>query len=233
MTFTYSCPVPVREIEPDKKLALFKARKMLPEYVFDTTQLEKNPVTFPEVQTLLDGTTIGGHKVSDVEQVLNIRDAWNALMSTVSAGTFTVDKDTFNSVHACIARGEALEWGKFRRGQIGIAGTETYQAPDWHEPPEIFDRELPVILDAESAVERAVRLFLWGALNQFYWDGNKRTARIMANGILLSAGIGVFNIHRRDILEFNTLMVDFYETQDANAVMPFLAGKCVKYYDEA
>ena len=90
-----------------------------------------------------------------------------------------------------------------------------------------------MILDAESAVERAVRLFLWGALNQFYWDGNKRTARIMANGVLLSAGIGVFNIHRRDILEFNTLMVDFYETQDANAVMPFLAGKCVKYYDEA
>ena len=82
MIFTYSCPVPVREIEPDRKLALFKARKMLPEYVFDTTQLEKNPVTFPEVQTLLDGTTIGGHKVSDVEQVLNIRDAWNALLSS-------------------------------------------------------------------------------------------------------------------------------------------------------
>jgi len=46
---------------------------MLPEYVFDTSKLENNPITFPEVQTLLDGVTIGGHKVSDVEQVLNIK----------------------------------------------------------------------------------------------------------------------------------------------------------------
>lgn len=49
---------------------------MLPEYIFDTAQLEHNPLTFPEVKTLIDGITVGGHKISDVEQVINIQKAW-------------------------------------------------------------------------------------------------------------------------------------------------------------
>ena len=37
---------------------------MLPEYIFDTSQLEDNPLTFPEVKTLIDVITICGHKVT-------------------------------------------------------------------------------------------------------------------------------------------------------------------------
>ena len=51
------------------------AKKMLPEYIFDTAQMENNPITFPEVKTLMDGVTIGGHKISDVEQVISIKKA--------------------------------------------------------------------------------------------------------------------------------------------------------------
>ena len=32
---------------------------MPPEYVSDTAQLENNPLTFPEVKTLIDGITVG------------------------------------------------------------------------------------------------------------------------------------------------------------------------------
>ncbi|CZR83213.1 hypothetical protein CDFC105_43918 [Clostridioides difficile] len=36
--------------------------------------LENNPFTFPEVQTLLDGITVGGHKLSDQNQILTVND---------------------------------------------------------------------------------------------------------------------------------------------------------------
>jgi len=74
-------------------------------------------------------------------------------------------------------------------------------------------------------------LFLWAAYNQFYWDGNKRTARLMANGVLISAGYGVFNIRTKDILEFNTLMIDFYDTAQADNIVRFLAEKCIRYHE--
>ena len=90
---------------------------------------------------------------------------------------------------------------------------------------------LPTIILDFRPVEQAIRLVLWATLNQFYWDGNKRTARIIANGILLSAGIGVFNISARDILEFNTLMTYFYDTLNADEIVKFLAQKAISQCD--
>jgi Fic family protein len=208
-------------------MALFAARKMLPEYVFDTAQLEKNPITFPEVQTLIDGISIGGRRVEDVQQVLNIRDAWSMLLRSISGDTFVVNKEMFHAVNALIAREESLEWGVFRTGSVGIAGTEHYEAPPWQELEAIFDQEVGVILDCDNTIERAIRVFLWGALNQFYWDGNRRTARLMANGTLIDKGYGVFNIKAKDILEFNTLMLELYDTRKADRIMLFLAEKCI------
>jgi len=202
---------------------------MLPEYVFDTSQLENNPITFPEVQTLMDGITIGGHKISDVQQILNIKDSWNMMLSSISKCDFKVSKEMFNSINNLISREESLEWGKFRTGDVGIAGTEKYKAPAWDKLEYIFDSELPIILHNYNPVEQAIRLFLWASYNQFYWDGNKRTARLMASGILIDSGYGVFNIRTKDILEFNTLMVNFYETAQANEIVKFLFEKCIRY----
>jgi len=54
----------------------------------------------------------------------------------------------------------------------------------------------------------------------------------MANGILVNAGYGVFNIKVEDILEFNTLMIDFYENRQADSIVKFLAEKCIKYIEK-
>lgn len=71
----------------------------------------------------------------------------------------------------------------------------------------IFDNELKVIkARCNSSVELALEVFLFGALNKFYYDKNKRTARLMSNGILISSGQGILNIKAKDRLEFNTLI---------------------------
>jgi len=53
----------------------FRFHRMLPEFVWDASVLEGNPLTFAEVKTLMDGVTVGGRKVSDQEQVLDILPA--------------------------------------------------------------------------------------------------------------------------------------------------------------
>lgn len=219
--------------EADKRKAVFLARKMLPEYVFDASALEGNPITFPEVQTLMDGITVGGHKISDVQQVLNIRDAWNYAFETVKTNGFIVSepitvKGIADGVNARIAREEALEWGSFRTGNVGIAGTSNYRCPPAEELLSIWNDEYQsFVLKGGSTVENAIRMFLWMSLNQFYWDGNKRTGRIMASGYLLCHGIGVFNIHARDIQEFNARMVAFYNTREGDDIAGFLAEKAI------
>lgn len=52
-------------IIPNPKKALFLAKKQLSELVYDAVNLEGVNYTLPEVQTLLDGVTVGGHRQTD------------------------------------------------------------------------------------------------------------------------------------------------------------------------
>ena len=227
MLFEYNYKISNKKFKTNKAKAIMMAKRMLPEYVFDTAKLENNPITFPEVQTLMDGITIGGHRINDVEQILNIKEAWHCVLSDIADNTFFVAKNYFHKINKIIARNEAIYAGIFRNGSVGISGTSNYKSPNFEDLDKIFTFELPTIMAAFQPIEQAIRLFLWGSLNQFYWDGNKRTARLIANGILLDAGIGVLNIGSNDILEFNTLMVNFYDTLNADEIVKFLTEKAI------
>lgn len=72
--------------------------------------------------------------------------------------------------------------------------------------------------------ERATALFLFGALQQFFFDGNKRTSRFMMNGILMSRGIDAISVPAAKAQEFNEKMVHFYLSKDASEMMEFLVG---------
>lgn len=213
----------------------FRFHRMLPEFVWDASVLEGNPFTFPEVMTLLDGVTVGGRKISDQEQILNLAESAKRLLSLVRSGKFALDKATFCELHALVARNEALEWGHFRgEGQetdytppVGLGEHGYYTplptTPGALELHERFIKGVRVLKEQVPApLERGLVFFLFGALQQFFFDGNKRTSRFMMNGILMSAGVDAISIPAAKAHEFNEKMVQFYLTKDATEMMQFL-----------
>ncbi|WP_251862246.1 Fic family protein [Clostridium sp. Marseille-Q2269] len=212
----------------DIKKLMFIAKKILPDFIFNMGSLEGNPFTFPEVQTLLDGITVGGHKVSDEQQIYDLKNSWEYLFKLINKGELKLDKEIFNSINNKVAINEALVSGKFRDSEVRIGGTD-YIPPKAEELDDIFSNELPKIIDrCNSKTELAFEIFLFVALNQFYYDGNKRTGRLLANGVLLANGQGILNIKAKDKLEFNTLMVEFYNGKDADNICNFLYNKCLE-----
>ncbi len=209
---------------PNRRRACFRVRKVLEGIVYDTVALEGNPFTFPEVKTLLDGITVGGHRLEDERQVLNQAASWKALLAMVEGGSFALDKETFCALNALVAKEEALRWGVFRDGDVTIAGTDC-RPPPWQELDTIFERGLAALQALPSVHERAVATFLFGALRQFFYDGNRRTARLMMNGILLAAGEDAITIPAAKRLAFNTAMIRFYESLDGTEMMAFM-GEC-------
>lgn len=223
------CFIPTHSIER----VSFRFHRMLPEFVWDASVLEGNPFTFPEVKTLLDGITIGGRKISDQEQILNLAESAKRLLAMVKSKQFALTKETFIELHRIVARNEALEWGVFRgEGQetnytpdvgLGIHGRYT-PLPTIAGAPElnrIFRDGLAALAVCEP-FEKGAAFFLFGALQQFFFDGNKRTSRFMMNGILMSNGIDAISIPAAKSLEFNEKMVHFYLTKDATEMMAFL-----------
>ncbi|HEV2443428.1 MAG TPA: hypothetical protein VGT07_12970 [Steroidobacteraceae bacterium] len=187
--------------------AAFGFARMLPEYVWDAGVLEGNPFTFPEVKTLLDGVTVGGRKVSDQEQILNLARSSKYLLGLVRRQEFKLDKETFCALHSHVARNDALEWGESgaeRLNGIFSMGLEALQ----ENVPNLF--------------ERATAFSLFGSLQQFFFDGNESTSRFMMNGALMMEGIDAISIPAMRAAEFNSKMVEFYTSRDATQMMSFV-----------
>ena len=223
--------VPATSVEQ----ACFRFHRMLPEFVWDAGVLEDNPFTFPEVQTLLDGVTAGGHKISDQDQILNLAESSKKLLSIVKKGACIADKRIFCALQNIVARGEALECGHFRgegevtSGEITVALGElgSYKPlptlPGAPELNRVFDAGIKALeTQVDSPFERGAALFLFGALQQFFFDGNKRSSRFMMNGILMSNGIDAISVPAAKKLEFNQKMRQFYVTKDGTEMMSFL-----------
>ena len=77
--------------------------------------------------------------------------------------------------------------------------------------------------------ERAMAVFLYMARTQCFWDGNKRTGRLLMNGILLQSGQDIISVPPSHQPEFNEKMIRFYESADATEMMRLLSGLQIRY----
>jgi Fic family protein len=208
--------------------------KSLPQFVWEAAQLESNPFTFPEVQTLLDGVTVGGRKLSDAQQILALRDSMKMLSACVRDQSFAVTKEMACALNGVIASDEALEWGMFRGEGHEISNvTVNLGAESWRPRPtvrgareltETFAGGTVALEKIENPIERAFALKLFMSREQFFFDGNKRTARAMMNGVLMSHGYDGISIPFAKQLHYNQAMTRFYPSGDATEMMRLLAS---------
>ena len=207
--------------EANQAAALWRAEKLHAQIVTDTVNLEGNPFTLPEVQTLIDGVTVGGRKVEDAEQVLNQCASWRELIRQVREGEFALSKENACALNALVARNEALAWDRFRDLEVAIAGTE-YRPPAAEALSARFAAMLEAIRGEGDVLVQGMRLFLEMARQQFFCDGNKRTGRLMMNGALLQAGFDVLSIPAKRQLEFNEKMLRYYDAGEPGEMYAFL-----------
>ena len=206
---------------PNRPKALMLAKRQLSELVYDAVNLEGINMTLPEVQTLLEGITVGGHKLSDQQITTNQGEAWRTLFTWIKNDEFEVSAEKACELHAIAGKEEALEWGQFRSGGVMIAGTD-YQPPAVDKLPQHFTAMLESMTGLNDVYDQAIHIFLSMARSQFFYDVNKRMGRFMMNGYLLSQGYPAINLPAKRQLEFNQLMLDFYASGDQSAMNAFM-----------
>jgi Fic family protein len=208
-------------IKPNKAKALMLAKRQLAELVCDAVNLEGISFTLPEIQTLLDGITVGGHKVTDQQIALNQAETWRTLFALIENNEFAITLEKVCALHRIAARDEALEWGRFRSGGVTIAGTD-YMPPPAASLPELFAKMVNEASGIADIYDQAIHFFLTMARCQFFYDVNKRMGRFVMNGLLLSCGFPAINLPAKRQLEFNELMLAFYQTGDQQRMNAFL-----------
>ena len=221
------------QMETRRAVARFRAR--IVGHVWDAAALEGNPITLPEVQTLLEGVTVQGRKLTDEQQVLALAESTNLVADLVEHNEFELSKPISDRIHYLVARHEAIEAGHFRGqgsvnggGLVRMGELGDYQASESGEGAKILIAEYDSAIkylktEVEHPAEQAMAYFLAGAYRQFYFDGNKRTSRLNMNGHLLANGYDAISIPAARRLEFNEhLRCLFYEA-DGTDLIVFIA----------
>ena len=209
------------KLTPEQSLVL--AKKKWDENVYCGMKMENRAVTFPQTKTILNGVNVPNVQLDDIQAILNMRDAWKHLLTTINE---PVTFEYWCKLNEFIARNEALEWGKLRTGTVGISGTD-YMPPIPQQ--EVVQQELADILNSDvSATEKALNAFVWGTRGQFFWDGNKRTSLTLANKILVEAGAGILTITDKHMEQFNVLLLDYYNTGTSDTLKVFLYENAIQ-----
>lgn len=202
---------------------IFLAKKQLVGSIYSSAKVEGINITFPQTQTILDGITVANLKVDDVEKILNLRDAWKYVLNSIET---ELSLDFIKKINSFVARNESLDWGVLRYGSVGISGTD-YIPPIPEEKIVLMDL-FNILHSQNSVTEKALNLFMYLCKQQLFWDGNKRTAMIVVNKYLIENGKGIFQISEKNIEEFNTLLSEYYSTDEKDKLKNFLYHNCIQ-----
>ena len=200
---------------------IFLAKRNLIDNIYASAKLEGLNVTFPQTKTILEGINVPSVKLDEIQCILNLRDAWRYLISSIN--------DEFNLEYICkineyVSRTESLEWGKLRTGKVEITGTP--YIPEVPKEAEVRN-SIEKILEKKLATERAIEYMLYGMRSQLFWDGNKRTSNICANKIMIQNGAGIIKVPENKIEQFNVLLTDFYNTNEKEEIKRFIFENCI------
>ena len=204
-----------------KESNLLLTSNNLPLIIYNSARLEGINTTYPDTKTILEGVNVPNLKLDEINCILNLRDAWNYTLSNIDE---VVDLDFVCKINSFVSRNESLEWDVLRTGKVGINGVD--YIPEIPQK-DIITKNIKEILKQGSITENALNLMLYLMRSQIFWDGNKRTSMIIANKILISNGCGIITIKEEDIREFNTLLTEYYNTNNKNKIIKFLYEKCI------
>ena len=204
-----------------QKENVFLAKERLNSIIYNSVKLEGFNTNYFNVKKILNGSNVPSLKLDEINCILNLRDAWNFVLSNIYE---PITLELICKINAFVSRGESLEWGVLRTGKVGINGVD--YIPDIPDEPKII-ADIKNIMKEENITKRSLVLMLYLMRTQAFWDGNKRTSMLVANKIMIENGCGVITIKEEYFKEFNSLLTEYYNTNKMEPLLEFLYNNCI------
>lgn len=204
---------------------IFLAKRNIVDYIWRSAKLEGLGVTFPQTQVIYDGGIINGLSRDDVVAVNNLKHAWQFVFDSLD---YPLDLSYICHINQVVGSNLIYGAGYLRKIPVRMGGTSW--APEMSDKWKIQE-EIRAVLKIASPTERAIELMLWAMRRQMFPDGNKRTAMLAANQIMLQNGCGILSVPLEEQDKFTEMLVKFYESSDMTALKLFVYDVCVDGVD--
>ena len=205
---------------------IFLAKRNIVDYIYRSANLEGISVTYPQIEVIYEGFTVANMKEQDYKTIINLRDAWRFLLENLD---YNIDFNYICEINRRIGNFNLIpNAGFIRKMSVRIGGTSW--TPDIPIETQIKE-DLLNITNLKNETFRAINLMLYLMRKQMFLDGNKRTAMLAANQIMISSGAGIISIPVEMLEEFKKILIDYYESNNKENALKFIYDNCIDGID--
>ncbi|MFO7616302.1 MAG: Fic family protein [Bacteroidales bacterium] len=196
------------------RLSETQAKKELERLAIDlswkSSQIEGNTYSLLETERLLmDKQTAAGKTKEEAVMLLNHKEAIDFIIANPDY-LQPLSIPRIEDIHRLLVKELAIDTN-LRTWRVGISGTNYRPLDNVFQIKEALTLMCDLINKKESAFEKALLLLVLISYIQPFVDGNKRTARIVSNAILINHQYCPISFRTVDSVEYKKSMLIFYE----------------------
>lgn len=180
------------------------------ELSWKSSKIEGNTYTLLETESLIkEQKEASGKTKEEAAMILNHKSAFDEILKNKDDFK-TISIPQISQLHNILIKNLSISSG-IRKHAVGITGTIYQPLDNEHQLREVFEKTIAVINKTESPFEKALIAQFMISYTQPYTDGNKRTARMFTNAILLAHDLYPLSYRSVDEDGFKKALILFYE----------------------
>lgn len=180
-----------------------------------SSQIEGNTYSLLETEQLLkEQQTAAGKTKDEATMLLNHKEALDFILSNKDyVRPLTIAR--IEDLHSILIKD--LNVGRnIRKRRVGISGTNYKPLDNEFQIREALQAMCELVNKKMNVFEKALLVLVLISYTQPFEDGNKRTARIISNAILMNENYCPISFRTIDSIEYKKAMLIFYEQNNIN-----------------
>lgn len=181
-----------------------------------SSQIEGNTYSLLETeQLLLEKKTAAGKSKDDAIMLLNHKEAIDFVVDNPNF-MYPLSVQKIEDLHSILIKELAIS-KNIRTKKVGISGTNYVPLDNEWQIKEALISSCTLINNKKNIFEKALLILLLISYIQPFMDGNKRTARIVSNAILIHFKYCPLSFRTVDTLDYKKAILLFYEINNLSA----------------
>jgi Fic family protein len=181
-----------------------------------SSQIEGNTYSLLETERLLrESKTADGKTKEEAVMLLNHKDALRFVLDNPDyLQELTISH--IEDIHQLLTKELSVDTG-LRHRRVGITGTQYRPLDNEFQIREAMHDTCALINSRTDVFEKALLALLLLSYIQPFMDGNKRTARITSNALLIANGYCPLSFRTVDSIDYKKAILIFYEQNNLHA----------------
>lgn len=197
-----------------EKLSVDIYKKEMERFIIElswkSSRIEGNTYSLLDTETLIkQSIEAKGHPKEEAIMILNHKKAFEAILAH-KQDFKTITVSAITQLHNVLVKGLSITTG-IRNQAVGITGTTYKPLDNSFQVREALQKTIVAVNNSVYPLEKVLIAIVFISYIQPFSDGNKRTARMLANAILLAYDFYPLSYRSVDETTFKEALILFYE----------------------